>query len=280
MPTFSERMGLVEPRKALAYDEISEELRMALWNATYAAFEGISDYAASDGISMKLWVHHWHRDLDGMPHGRDAMMNRIKHIILGAKWNEVYDNIEFLLGTGVRTGDYASLLNMALSRFQAPYRVVNGTITLLDQETDVEAVEGALEDLQGLAAARGHLERSLALLSDRDNPDYANSVKESISAVESVSKSIVGKPRATLTAALDKMKSSPDITLHKALLTGWGNLYGYVSDTKGIRHGASNDDKVTQHEARYWLVTCSAFVSLLVKEAMAAGIDLTGNKEA
>ena len=47
----------------------------------------------------------------------------------------------------------------------------------------------------GVAA---HLQQALELYANRENPDYRNSIKESISAVESMARIVSGKPKATL----------------------------------------------------------------------------------
>ena len=51
--------------------------------------------------------------------------------------------------------------------------------------------------------ATNHLEKALILISNRESPDYANSIKESISAVEAICSEILGKSD-TLGSALKK----------------------------------------------------------------------------
>ena len=79
-----------------------------------------------------------------------------------------------------------------------------------------------------------HLRRSLELLSDRNSPDYRNSIKESISGVESLVAATVNKGKGTLGQLIKKLED--EIGLHPALKTAFSNLYGYTSDEGGIRH--------------------------------------------
>lgn len=52
-------------------------------------------------------------------------------------------------------------------------------------EREVELVETALQDSR-FNSVTTHLKTALRLLADREKPDYRNSVKESISAVEAM----------------------------------------------------------------------------------------------
>lgn len=89
---------------------------------------------------------------------------------------------------------------------------------------------------------------------------YPNSIKESISAVESKTGQLTGKH--TLGKALDEMKKSGPY-VHPSLVEGWKKIYGWASDEDGLRHGGDSAPTPDQDLARYVLVTCSAFVNLL-----------------
>jgi hypothetical protein len=108
-----------------------------------------------------------------------------------------------------------------------------------------------------------HLKAAAALLSDRKSPDFRNSVKESISAVETASRIISGNSKATLGDAIkliDKVRG-----MHPALRDGLIKLYGYASDEGGIRHGLTEESNVDQADAKFMLVNCSAICTLLIE---------------
>ena len=97
---------------------------------------------------------------------------------------------------------------------------------------------------------------------DKENPNCKNSIKESICAVEQICKEISGKPKATLSNCLEKVATKTK--MHPAFKESLNKLYAYTSDEKGIRHSAFGEDKeVPFEEARFILVTCSAFVNYL-----------------
>ncbi len=104
-----------------------------------------------------------------------------------------------------------------------------------------------------------HIKRAIELFSDRKDPDYRNSVKESISAVEALVKSICGSEKGTLGALLKELSRTQAI--HPALVGAFKTLYGYTSDANGIRHALSDEDSVSFEEAKFMLVACSAFIN-------------------
>lgn len=108
------------------------------------------------------------------------------------------------------------------------------------------------------------MKKALNLYSDRFSPDYENSIKESISAVESMCCIITGETgkSATLGATLKKLEKH-NIYIHEAMKSAFEKLYGYTSDENGIRHGGIDFKGATSDDARYMLVSCSAFINYL-----------------
>lgn len=107
---------------------------------------------------------------------------------------------------------------------------------------------------------RDHLEKALTLLSDRKKPDYANSIKESISALESLVQELLGE-KGTLGQLID------ELDVHPALKKGWKCFYGWTSDEGGIRHGKFGEVlEPGVAEAKYMLVTTSAFINYFVEK--------------
>jgi hypothetical protein len=78
---------------------------------------------------------------------------------------------------------------------------------------------------------------------------------------------------ATLGSAIKHLKNE-GIQLHSAMEGAWGKLYGYASDQSGIRHALSDNQDISSAEAKYMLVSCSAFVSYLIQLSQDADIKL------
>ncbi len=57
-----------------------------------------------------------------------------------------------------------------------------------------------------------------------------------------------------------------NVGLHPALKKAFNNLYGYTSDAKGIRHALLEEAELYPEDAKFMLVSCSAFVNYLVSK--------------
>lgn len=53
--------------------------------------------------------------------------------------------------------------------------------------------------------------------------------------------------------------------IHSAMKNAFVSLYGYTSDKSGIRHNNGVDEDTTFEEAKYMLVSCSAFLNYLIQ---------------
>lgn len=147
------------------------------------------------------------------------------------KWDGEYDN--------KRNQDFLKAANLTLKTHLAGYRFIGRTLSDITSEQEIESIEAGLENTHNLNPVRSHLTRALELYSDKASPDYRNSIKESISAVESLSKILTNKSKATLKEALNEIEKSTK--LHPAFKNALSQLYGYTSDEGGIRHGLLND---------------------------------------
>ncbi len=141
------------------------------------------------------------------------------------------------------------------------YRFINGQITPITDEIEIEAIKNSSQI--DFDPVKTHFDKSLQHLSDRNKPDYENSIKESILAIESICCIILGEEKTTLGKALDKLEKN-GIIIHKAMKEAFKKLYGYASDANGIRHanGIGNSYS-TLEEAKFMLVSCSAFANYL-----------------
>lgn len=142
------------------------------------------------------------------------------------------------------------------------YRMIAHKITPITNEVEINEIKTSLDiEFEG---CKSHIKKGLSLLSDREKPDYKNSIKESISAVESICQIICKDDKATLGKALNKLEES-GIKLHKSLKEAFSKLYGYTSDEGGIRHAEGLfESNVSFEDAKFMLVTCCAFVNYLI----------------
>jgi hypothetical protein len=77
------------------------------------------------------------------------------------------------------------------------YRFIDGKVAGISSAEEIEEIETAIKSSNLYYGVKEHLGRSISLMSDRSTPDYRNSIKESISAVESLCKSFSTRHHVT-----------------------------------------------------------------------------------
>ena len=194
---------------------------------------------------------------------------RIKVVIEKAEYNEVLDLIQYTLNwlekwNETKEGAFYNTYNKLLEKEYVGYRFIDGRLTPISDKLEIETLKHAL--CTPFEGCRKQLEKAVGFLSDRDNKDYKNCIKESISAVESLCKVIAGNKKATLSDALKELEKNGTI-IHPALNQAFQKLYAYTSDQGGIRHAEGMfESNVTFEEAKFMLVSCSAFINYLIAE--------------
>ncbi|MFQ6397583.1 AbiJ-NTD4 domain-containing protein [Nocardia sp. KC 131] len=262
---FSQRHGCVPVKSVVQVEEIDDDLRTDLWNVTHTLyFEPQYAHATHPLNFTRIWVGLLRKDIDQFPvtYNFEAI---IKHWFKTATWYEVYDLVEEFIDISEDTSD---IYNQMLKHNLAGYRLLNKQIVPIADSHELTGIESALRTEKDVV--KHHLQQAIRLLADRENPDYPNSIKESISAVESLLAPQLGEN--TLGRALAKMKKHGNYG-HPVLLEAWSKLYGWTSDEDGIRHGgeAVPAAAITQELARYFLITCSAFINLMTANQAVRG---------
>jgi hypothetical protein len=263
-------------RSALQLESIDEDLRNRLWNAICkfcfwdasnpAHVFGVESYAVTYGFLRVVWDGFLRRPTDEIPVLWNRAYPSLKSEFNTLPWYKVYDFLEFvrniiLEDQGIDLVGFANACNQILEEERSGYRFVGNEIAQIVDDQEIAAVEEALSSGGQSDPVQIHLTRALELFADRQNPDYRNSIKESISAVEASCQQATGDKKATLGDALKKLKASA--SLHPALETAFQKLYGYTNDADGIRHALKEGSSLTMPDAKFMLVVSSAFINLL-----------------
>lgn len=285
MTTFSKRLGLVSAVKSIQVNEMDDDLRNGLWNTVKLHFlEMIEKYSPlTNATEYKefcrvLWLHFYKLPIDRIPNPDYRAEEFIRERFFHGNWYEVYDFVEFVsnldaYGFRFDAEKLRNFCNRMLERENSGYRFVKNVIAPITNEKEVDEIEEAIDVSGQFTALRGantHLKAALDKLAEKENPDYRNSIKESVSAIEAVAKAISRNPKDSLGGALDKIKGK--IKLHTALERGFKQIYGYTSDGDGIRHALTEETSCDFEDAKYMLVSSSAFINYLISKATKAGI--------
>ncbi|WP_285315415.1 AbiJ-NTD4 domain-containing protein [Stenotrophomonas maltophilia] len=274
---FSQRMDLKPVRVDIQLNGMDKALRVALWNAYQLNVIGPGKNTAFTAKSSlmpffrSLWDELLHEPVDKIPTGYDSVAGELRRYFFDVEWHGVYDFLEFSL-SGVIPSYYKDRLipsiNLALAREMSGYRLINSMFSRITDTQEISNIEEALNRKDAPLGATLHLRTALALMSDRVNPDYRNSIKESISAVESIAKHLTNNPKASLGDALLVIEKKGE--MHNALRKGLSSLYGYTSDAQGIRHALLDETDLTFVDAKFMLVACSGFVNFMIEKSASA----------
>jgi hypothetical protein len=278
MSTFSQRYGYTSIERAFQRERVDKTLRISLWNALKLSMWDswkpwdVGYTAESERIhriTRRLWLHYFKRDMDALPafkddgYGKRSAYGLFKDYFNNCAWYEVYDFIEFLIRDKETFLDNTVIkwLNSVLEKENAAYRIVGSKVVEITDTNEMKTIENALKHPD--APVRNHIQSALEKMSDREKPDYRNSIKESISAVEAMCRLVTGMKSATLADALKKIPN-----LHPALQKAFVMLYGFTSDASGVRHSLLEESQLTYPDAKFMLAACSSFVSYLRASTM------------
>jgi len=290
MKLFSHRHGLKPVKNVIQIDSIDDDLRNRLWDSLKLFYwdivhcskiSDINRYGGNSekGVALlikKLWHSYYKQPLDTMDDHWLLIYDEIRQYFFSSEWFEVYDFIEFIANNYPNNNNninskFMKFCNIILEQELSAYRFVGSKITQITSEIEISEIEEALEASDSLRPVKIHLKTALDLLADRKSPDYRNSIKESISAVEAICKSITNDDKATLGDCLKSIKKDNKIKMHPALNIAFSKLYGYTSGADGIRHALSDEPDLDFEDAKFMIVSCSGFINYLISKASKAG---------
>ncbi len=261
MTSFSERMGFVKPPEFMQLDEMTTELSNLLQNFCMRLLNSgrchdissmedqLNDLLKKRKRSFQCWVLDimgysacFDEDVFGQSYGR-----------LG--FHEKYSLLELIVpevGGSAGVGE----LNSILERENSAYRM-NEEFNLVPISNEEEISSVSISQKSQIGTVGDHMNQAVTLFADRQNPDYTNSIKEAVSALEALAQDITGNPRGTLGQLIKEMD------IHPSLKEAVSKLYGYASDG-GIRHAKKDGDPDADFDtAKFVIVTASALVNFI-----------------
>lgn len=286
--TFSQREGYAPLPEPMQLEELSADLRREIWNETRSLLLSIrtlnarsqyyfrgNDARFIERVLGKLLQ----KPEDEIDTSFWPVMDLLKDWILKKPFNEVLDLIESIANDSESWAKFADPIRESFERCAAayyldmshhPYQFIPRT-----NQVQGDATRKAMETISegGMAGAETHLRQA----ADHINAQrFADSVRDSIHAVESVARQIDPKSK-TLSPALNALEKAGLIN-HSALKGAFSKLYGYTSDEQGIRHALLEKDSpnVGLDEAMFMFGACASFAAYLVNKHQKA--DQQGNE--
>ncbi|MGA3343117.1 MAG: hypothetical protein ABSD11_21650 [Methylocella sp.] len=269
MTSFSDRHGFTQP-KQIQINDLDIETRNSLWNVcsdfwfTPRSGTLISDNMYS--VARSLYKDFYKVPVNALPSGTFSFVEAQLGTFQTAPWYHVLNLVEFLHAQFQNEASqqrFRNEINGVLEREKSGYRFIAGRLAHITADIEMWELEQAAKHIDRFAPVTAHVMSALDLYSKKPNPDYRNSIKESISAVEAAAKIITGQPTATLDGAIRIIEHKH--SMHGAFRKGITQLYGYTSDEGGIRHSLTEATDIDEADALYMLVSRSAFANYLIR---------------
>lgn len=263
---FSDRNGINKISRVIQKTDLDERTRNGIVNIFDKVIDGIHSERDVSLLYEHIYFNIFNVTRDEKPYYnyecREQIVDYIKN-----EWT--YDEIFSFLESfckyycdSFNDDSIYEVFNYFFEKECVGYRFIDTIITDIIDDIEIKELEEALDSKY--SSCKKCITKAINLLYDRSNPDYSNSVKESISAIESMCNVMLGTTGKTLADTL-RVLDKNGIVIHSALKSALSSLYGYTSDENGIRHSTGIDEKTTFEEAKFMLVTCSAFLNYLMQ---------------
>lgn len=116
-----------------------------------------------------------------------------------------------------------------------------------------------------LSSARRHYLKAQRFFRDTDAPDYENSIKEAVCAVEAAAKALFPAANAkTLGEFATWLRRSSEVNVPGSIVKTFEGTYGFRSSGDGIGHGGATGGAPTEMLAEFVLGVSASQVILLV----------------
>ncbi len=157
---FSQRKGLVPATKVVQRESIDDDLRASLWNLLtlfyWRKFQGRdedtyrSDEVAGSNLEVlmySIWINHFKQPIDTIELYWQNCLRRLRDYFFDGQWYEVYDFVEFIAQNGDASSRdrFIEACNKHLERENSAYRFVNGQITEITSQQEIEEIESAIQ---------------------------------------------------------------------------------------------------------------------------------------
>lgn len=280
--SFSQRYGYEPLPESMRLEYLSEDLRREIWNTVRDVLLERRESSALAGYYVFPEVHEKFlvRTLgslkktaeDEIPTGYDDVAQMFKSIVMAGNFNVVLDLVEILLNSALTSQDFLSCIAALFEKHAAAYRLDTTQrpyqFSPQGSKEQGEATQQAIEILHksNMGGATAHLRQATEHINARQ---YADSISDSIHAVESVARMVAPEAK-TLGDALKHLEAEGLLT-NKMLKKSLEKLYGYTNNEQGIRHALLEQDaaEVGVDEAVFMYGACASFAAYLVSKHLA-----------
>ena len=279
--TFSQRHGYEPLPEPMRLEEISGDLKREIFNASRELFLEITNWSGRYFVDEearfieRVFGKIFGQTEDKIGNRFDDIMEWTNRIILTFAFNRVLDFLEIIMSDNYDTTRFSDRIQELFDQHGAAYWLDTSQhpyqffprATKEQGDTTRKAIE-TLRD-ENMPGASTHLRQAAEHINARQ---YADSIADSIHAVESVARVIDPKANQTLGPALNSLERV-GLLKHRALKKALNGLYGYTNKEQGIRHALTDQSAadVGLDEAVFMFGACASFAAYLANKHRQAG---------
>ena len=271
-------------------EQLSDDLRRDIWSVL---FGWLVDARLSTSLGhffsgekerfiQRVLSKHERRPEDEIETTYEDILRHFKSIVLQRPFNVVLDLLEIIVNDRNFGKHFAGEARDMFELSGAPYwlDVAHNPYRFHPRSSQEQgqAVQQAIQTLHEskMDGATTHLRQAAEHL---NAGQYADSISDSIHAIESVARQIDPKANRTLGPALASLEQA-GVIKHPALKDAFSKLYGYTSNEQGIRHALIDKSvaDVGLDEAIFMYGACASFAEYLAQKQRALGQSQQGGE--
>ena len=262
----------------MALERLSDDLRREIWNVIRSNLlknRKSGSYSYYFPQDFKRFVEQLFGKLLKKPEDEistdyEHVLGYFKKIILSGRFDQLLNLIELIANNDSDNNIFARKIAELFDLYAAAYwlELTQKPYQFFPRSSPEQgyAVQQALETVEesGMTGASVHLRQAAEQINTRQ---YADSISNSILAVESVARIIDPRAENTLSPALKSLEKAGVIN-HPVLKVAFLKLYGYTNDEQGIRHALLDkaSPEVGLDEAVFMFGACASFAAYLVNK--------------
>ena len=275
---FSQRYGYEPLPEPMQLEYLSKDLRREIWNVVrdclkeirYSSIEDIIDANESPSRFFVRTLGTLEKIPEDEVPSQDGLVDqKFKSIVIHRDFNIVLDLIEKLLNSAFPTAALHSRIPALFEKHAAAYRLDMSQRPYWfypqGNREQGEAIQQSIETIHqnNMDGATTHLRQAVEHINAQQ---YADSITDSIHAVESVARQIA--PQAnTLGTALNFLIKEGSL-MNPVLKKAFEKLYGYTNNEQGVRHALldQGSPNVGLDEAVFMYGACASFAAYLTSK--------------
>ena len=272
---FSQRYGYEPLPKPMQLEEISNDLRREIGNRIRALLLEFSiDYGYGRSFNQQEEMYFekvlgkFTRSFESeISTDYDNVLAIFNESIKMNKFNHVLDLLEIMIEELADTNEFATDIKKLFDKHSAAYWLDTSKKPFQffprASKHQGDATQQAMETIHnaGLDGAVTHLRQAAEHINAEQ---FADSIADSIHAVESVARMINPQSKKTLSPALSSLENA-GVLKNKDLKEALEKLYHYTNTEQGIRHALANQNvaDVNLADAIFMFGACASFAAYL-----------------